>query len=79
MQVTLSVTTPVVAYITLLMNFRITITSDKDIKHDLEVDYSPPIDLLHEYVNEYVIELDCEDDLSFDMKEDEYPSHTSRS
>ena len=33
-------------------------SSDTDIKHDLEVDDRPPIDLLHEHVNEYVIELD---------------------
>ena len=45
-------------------------TTDKHVRHDLEMDELPPIELLHEYANEYILQMDCEDELTADMTED---------
>ena len=32
---------------------------------------TPPTDIIHDYVNEYIIELDEEDDFAYDISEDD--------
>ena len=36
---------------------KILCTTDRDVRHDLEMDESPPINLLHEYANEYILQM----------------------
>ena len=50
---------------------RIQVTTDLDIIEDLELNSVAPPDIINEYINEFVIELDAEDDLVYDMGEDE--------
>ena len=46
-------------------------TTDLDIREDLELNSVPPSDIINEYINDVVIQIDAEDELAYDMGEDE--------
>ena len=45
------------------------ITTDRHVRRDLELDMTPPMEVLHDLANKYVLQLDVEDEDTEDMLE----------